>query len=129
VVNKIIEYYQGDEDLLNKFHILAPTDILSAAKDTADAIEMCHSKGGVTHFADNWYATILGTHLFAWCIKFESRHTHKEEFLNYITARVKTAALYKRNTRADLFLRKNGFIFEEEVTPEVGESYLLYICQ
>lgn len=129
MVNKIIEYYQGDEDLLNKFHILAPTDILSAAKDTAEAIEMCHNHGGVTHFTDNWYATTIGTHLFAWCIKPGSRQTHKQEFLNYIRQRVKTAALYKRNTRADLFLRKNGFIFEEEVTPEVGESYLLYICQ
>lgn len=124
-----MEYYQGDEELLTKYHILAPTDIYSAAKDTADAIELCHSQGGVSHFTDDWYVTTMGTHLFAWCIKAGSRKTHREEFLNYVRPRVQTAALYKRNTRADLFLRKNGFIFEEEVSPEVGENYQLYICQ
>jgi len=129
-MNEMVKYYyEGDQDLLDKYHILAPTDLESACNDTSDAIDICHASGGVSYFRREWYATIYNRHLFAWCIKPEFRKSHKQEFIDFVKQKCDTIAIYKRNERANLFLIKNGFIFVKEVQPNEGENYLIFKCQ
>jgi len=123
---KIMYYYQGDESLIEKFHVLAPTTLEEAAQHTADSIQSILTLNQhISVFKPEWYAIVIGEHLFAFCIRKEFRGSHKQEFTDFVRKHCKTAAVWLKNERGYNFLKSIGFYDKRRFNNGKQEPYVV----
>lgn len=125
---EIHRFYSSDQELIEKYHVLAPCCIQDAVNHTVAAIEGCHSSGGVTLVCKEYYLTFLNNLLFAFFILPQYRKTHKGEFLMLVNELgLDTACIWEKNVRAKLFFERNKFKFvERNLDPSENQIYLIY---
>lgn len=137
----IRELYPTDPELLEKYHVLAPTDIESAVKDTVDAFKTEQRSSNFEMWEireDEKLVAYFGiSHLLKISLMtgyFVLPEYRNKEFFPKFFSIVKSkmprtwfTAPYKKNTRAVKFLKKNNFVQDDELfIPEKGEKALLF---
>ncbi len=139
--------FEGDKELLEKYHILAPSTLEECVKHTAESIEENEE-----HYKDNieFYAVILDVetvigytiiiknkkvpnelYSFAINVKYRQRDI-LEEWLRELAKKLGDnyyTVLWQKNTRAIDFFEKNGFIVEREDKQLNDMMKTLIICQ
>jgi hypothetical protein len=123
----IKECYVGDDDLINKYHILAPTTIELATANTVQVLVNAGMTNKYTLYSVFWKGELMGYYgieiavvaqgkvpmLTGFCIKkqFRSKEMKKKFFdivrEHFVEKRILTA-IYDKNTRALSFISKNG---------------------
>lgn len=137
----IKELYLTDQDLLDKYHVLAPTTYEEAVKDTIETLAY----------------SVLATNYEMWQIRIEEKlvayfgieymngvslltgyfilpEYRNAEFIPKFFSIIKSkmprtffTALYEKNKRAINFLKKNNFVEDGQVlNPKVGQNMLIF---
>lgn len=130
----IQRFYAKDADLINQFHVLAPTTLANAVEHTFKRVRECEGFGCQTTVTQNWYGTI-GKHdnctiLYAFFIDVEQRKKEsvKHGFLSFLKEKgVTHACVWDRNIRAKRFFKKNNFKFVMKISDDdENQEYCVY---
>lgn len=130
----IQRFYAKDADLINQFHVLAPTTLESAVEHTFKSIKKLQAHGAKTFVSEQWYATIITekgyTLLVAFFIDCDLRKDEviKARFMKFLAFHgVTHSCVWDRNIRAKRFFEKNSFKFVTKIfDDEENQEYCVY---
>jgi len=133
--------YATDQELIDKYHVLAPVDLEDAIKDTVSVFANAHELSKFTFYEIHKGNNLVGYFgienlngialLSGYFIMPEYR---TKEFLIQFMRIVKSklpstffTALYEKNVRAEKFLKKNNFVrYGKQYAPERRQNMLIY---
>lgn len=142
--------YSSDQELLDKFHILAPTTLEKALVNTVSVFINCATSGGYEMFkceVDGEFAGYFGLERqkvgdgvlqlltgFFVMPKFRER-SYRYKFLRVIKGKFPQGRIltliYDKNERAMKFFKRNGgrviSVFEQEVNGNIEKANLLVV--
>ena len=137
----IRELYATDPELIDKYHVLAPTDFESAVKDTVEAFKTEQRLSNFEMWEIREAGKLVAYFGISYLLKmslmtgyFVLPQYRNSEFFPKFFSIIKSkmprtwfTAPYKKNTRAIKFLKKNNFVEDGQIfIQEKGENALIF---